>query len=103
MNIKPAVRMWRNLGIISDKLLKYYRNTAVVLPQDLNNNLTSTQLKIIEIIKSNASISVRTVAEQSGIPKRTVEFKVKKLKEIKVRKVGAKKGYFKVQATACVW
>ena len=76
-----------------------HRNATEVLPQDLNNNLTSTQLKIIEIIKSDASISVRSVAEQSGIPKRTVEFNVKKLKELEilVRKGGAKNGYWEVK------
>ena len=76
-----------------------HRNATEVSPQDLNNNLTSTQLKIIEIIKSDASISVRSVAEQSGIPKRTVEFNVKKLKELEilVRKGGAKNGYWEVK------
>ncbi|MBQ3682468.1 MAG: winged helix-turn-helix transcriptional regulator [Succinimonas sp.] len=63
------------------------------------NNLTSAQLKIIEIIKSDASISVSSVAEQSGIPKRTVEFNVIKLKELEIlaRKGGAKNGYWEVK------
>ena len=70
----------RNFGETEEVSPQDHRNTTEVSPQDLINNLTSAQLKIIEIIKSDASISVSSVAEQSGIPKRTVEFNVKKLK-----------------------
>jgi hypothetical protein len=42
---------------------------------------------------------VSSVAEQSGIPKRTVEFNVIKLKELEIlaRKGGAKNGYWEVK------
>ena len=96
---KTSEKLRNSFGETSVVSPQDHRNATEVSPQDLNNNLTSTQLKIIEIIKSDASISVRSVAEQSGIPKRTVEFNVKKLKELEilVRKGGAKNGYWEVK------